>query len=564
MPILSDDVIVRISTAFKRADTNSSGTITGSEIEAHIIPLLEAEGLAVVASHSSSGLASGVAGSSRLQARIDAMETKHNGSLTLLEVIYLIGYLKVMLICEVLFALADTDGSGVLEESEIKNVIKIIKERNGLEPPSEDEMDHFIQHELSDSNGESTESNGEATCTFHTFSKYIIPKILKAAGVIDNDVVEVAIQATSTATTSTSTSTTTVVTKENYALAESQVIFAQYCDKIQGVLSLQGVETAGTNVFLHVPTAHDPQDRTIMRPNFDTLYSFAIVDLSHPDSMATLILPSKSTDSNTSSGGERYQSALVISEEHWTPLIAEVPGTYTLTRETVGTPYCMIGMRTQVNMNSPDDLAKAHQLQAGLKLTVTGSDPLVGYLPSHTWDMEEILSMRAHYEKVVQQHPEITSENMFGPKNCWPLLNHNCGTAYGWGGFPKEQAVYPQIPVPDSAIAGDGRYILTMKNVPIQATAFWSITVYDEQGYVSTKEGTVYNINSAFAVADNTNGNNKNKSYTIHFGNDYDKDVVPKNVINIMPGWNITVRLYQPTTDYFDGTWKLPELVSEE
>merc|ERR1712194_379016 len=177
---------------------------------------------------------------------------------------------------------------------------------------------------------------------------------------------------------------------------------------------------------------------------------------------------------------------------------------------------------------------------------------------------EEILSMRAHFEKVVQQHPEITSENMFGPRNSWPLLNHNCGTAYGWGGFPKEQAVYPQIHVPDSALAGDkGRYTLTMQDVPIQATAFWSITVYDEQGYVSTKDGDFYNINSAFAVADINGNNNNNKSYTIHFGNNYDKNIVP-NVINIMPGWNITVRLYQPTSDYFDGTWKLPELVRVE
>ena len=243
----------------------------------------------------------------------------------------------------------------------------------------------------------------------------------------------------------------------------------------------------------------------------------------------------------------------------------------------------MIAMRTQVNMNSPVDLIKAQQLQAGIQLTVTGSsssssrssssskDPTVGYVPSHTWNMEEILSMRAHYEHVVQQHKEITSENMFGPRQCWPLMNHNCGTAYGWGGFPKEQAVYPAIPVPpDVALTGDGRYTITLTDVPIQA--FWSITVYDAQGYVSTNEGDVYNINSAFAVADSNNnaGSSKDdeknekesKSYTIHFGNTY-TDVVP-NVINIMPGWNITLRLYQPTSDYFDGTWKLPELVREE
>lgn len=71
---------------------------------------------------------------------------------------------------------------------------------------------------------------------------------------------------------------TTVVTNENYALAESQIIFAQYCHKIRdAVASQQGVATtSGTNVFLHVPTAHDPQDRTIMRPNFDTLYSLRL------------------------------------------------------------------------------------------------------------------------------------------------------------------------------------------------------------------------------------------------------------------------------------------------
>merc|ERR1711935_193478 len=156
------------------------------------------------------------------------MDTEHDSALTLVEFLFLVGYMKVMLMCEVLFVAADEDGSGVLEPSEIKNVIKVIKERNEQEPPSESEMDEFIEDELG------------GRCSFHTFASFIVPKILKASGmeIVSNE----------TKSDSVENGGVTTVTKENYALAETQVIFADYCKRI-------------------------------MRPNFDTLYSFAILDL---------------------------------------------------------------------------------------------------------------------------------------------------------------------------------------------------------------------------------------------------------------------------------------------
>ena len=74
----------------------------------------------------------------------------------------------------------------------------------------------------------------------------------------------------------------TPVTKVNYAFAETEVILADYVRKIA-----KGTCSDGVGVFLHQKTAMDPKERSILRPNFDTLYSFAVLDLNSP---ATAVL----------------------------------------------------------------------------------------------------------------------------------------------------------------------------------------------------------------------------------------------------------------------------------
>lgn len=59
-----------------------------------------------------------------------------------------------------------------------------------------------------------------------------------------------------------------------------------------------------------------------------------------------------------------------------------------------------------------------------------------------------------------------------------------------------------------------------------------------------------YNINSAFAEAEEVG------SVIINFGGDKDA----KNFMEIFPGWNFTLRMYQPTEAYFNGQWVKPEL----
>jgi hypothetical protein len=312
---------------------------------------------------------------------------------------------------------------------------------------------------------------------------------------------------------------TTVVTEENYGLAESEIIFVDYAGKIAAVTG-----TNGTGVWMHLRKGADPKDRAIMRINFDTLYSMIIVDLTED---AVLSMPETNG---------RYQSAWIITDEHYNPMAFVEPGTYTLTQENVGRRFATISIRTQVNVADPADLAIVHALQDQLKLEQKARG---AFVPSGNWDMEEILAMRARYQEIGKAEG-ITSEQMFGKKGEVPLKEHNVGTASGWGGLTKERAVYPSIYAESAA-----PQTLTLEDVP--AGAFWSITVYDAEGY---PQGDVYNINSAFAVAE------EDGSVVIRFGGDKNA----ANYMDIFEDWNLALRIYEPTVEYFNGEWFMPEL----
>jgi hypothetical protein len=313
---------------------------------------------------------------------------------------------------------------------------------------------------------------------------------------------------------------TTKVTPENYALAETEEIMAA---KVKQIAKATG--TNGVGVILHVKAGANPKEKVIMRLNFDTKYSWLILDLTEP---ATITM---------SEVGGRYQTAWVISDAHYNPFAFDKPGEYVLTEENVGSKYALVAFRTQANIEDPEDMKASDLAMDGLKVTQKDRGE---FIAAHKWDKDDILAWRAKYQKI-QKEKNISTDDMFGKKGERTLENHNVGTAFGWGGFTPEQAVYP-IYYPKTS----NPQTFTIKDVPVKA--FWSITVYDEDGFVATD---TYNINSQFAKK------NKDGSVTIHFGGDPKAD----NYMDIFDNWNFAFRLYQPTEAYFDGSWKKPELI---
>src|SRR6266850_2945551 len=123
----------------------------------------------------------------------------------------------------------------------------------------------------------------------------------------------------SVASAQTTVSQTTLVTLENYNRAQTDVNFA-------GV-----VKNGGFGKFRHGRELAPPVQQGIVRPNRDTLYSFAIVDLDAGP--VTITLPE---------AGRRYMGMQVVNQDQYTPATYYGAGTHTLTREMIGARYAML------------------------------------------------------------------------------------------------------------------------------------------------------------------------------------------------------------------------------
>ncbi|PRC58096.1 carboxylesterase, partial [Mycobacterium sp. ITM-2017-0098] len=84
------------------------------------------------------------------------------------------------------------------------------------------------------------------------------------------------------------------------------------------------------------------------------------------------------------------------------------------------------------------------------------------------------------------------------------------------------------------------------------ADGFWSITVYNAEGYFTPNPADAYSVNSVTAKR-GTDG-----SVTVQFGGCGGAGAGETNCLPLTPGWNYLVRLYRPRAEILDGTWVFP------
>jgi hypothetical protein len=125
-------------------------------------------------------------------------------------------------------------------------------------------------------------------------------------------------------------------------------------------------------------------------------------------------------------------------------------------------------------------------------------------------------------------------------------VRHLIGTAMAWGGNPEKDALYLNV----NPKHNDGATVhrLQVKDVPVDG--FWSISVYNREGYFQPNRYNAYTINNLTAKR------SPDGAIRVQFGGCDGK--IP-NCLPIVPGWNYTVRLYRPRAEILDGTWAFPE-----
>ena len=281
------------------------------------------------------------------------------------------------------------------------------------------------------------------------------------------------------------------------------------------------------NRWLHFrqPTPLDQQ--SVIRMNRDTLYSLTVVDI---DEGATLTIPD---------GGGRYLTVMAINEDGYVNRVFHAVGRHRLTRDEFDTGFVLLVARTLANPTDPGDIAEANRLQDGLVVEAASDRPW----QSGRFDEVSYAAVRKPLLALGAAGVH-DSARTFGKKGEVDRVRFLTGSAGGFGGLPETEAYYAVRAAPLPV----GRFVLTVGDVPVDA--FWSISVYNRDGYFDANEFDSYSVNSVTAVRDDDG------TVTVAFG------PVPDgadNFLYVTDGWNYVVRLYRPRPEVLDGSWVFPE-----
>ncbi len=397
------------------------------------------------------------------------------------------------------------------------------------------------------------------------------------------------------------------------------------------------------NAFHHMPAFPPAEFREVVRPNFDTLYSSAWLDLAKEPVIVSV----------PDTGGRYYLLPMI---DMWSDVFA-VPGKRTsgtaaasfgvvppgwhgklpdgVQRIDAPTPYVWIIGRTQTN--GPQDYEAVHKVQAGymvsplsqwgkkvepVKAVIDPSvdmkaPPLVqvntmpaakyfsygaelmkvnpphitdwstvarlkriGIEPGKSFDFEKASpTVKAGLERAAVDGLKLMKEKsptVARVVNGWQMNTDTMGVygnhylkraivaLVGLGANQPEDAVYP-MNVADAdgkAMEGKNKYVIHFaKEERPPVGAFWSITMYDEEGFQVANKLNRFAIGDRDALKFNADGSLDIYIQADSPGADKESNWLPAPAKGVL---GVTMRLYAPMGQVLDGRWAPPKVKKAE
>ena len=410
--------------------------------------------------------------------------------------------------------------------------------------------------------------------------------------------------------------------------------------QLTNVVKPEGISRADEHVRQHrgIPPA---DMKVVVRPNFDTLYSSAWLDLTKEPMIVSV----------PDTHGRYYLLPML---DMWTDVFAS-PGWRTtgtqagdyavmppgwsgslpagVVRIDAPTPYVWIIGRTKTD--GPADYAAVHKIQAELKITPLSSwgkaaEPVVGIVdpgidmktpPKITVDTMPAAKFFAYAAEILKlQPPHITDQPILAQMqrigiergksfdidkvdpaikagletapedalklmawkvtslarvvNGWSMNTDTMGvygnyylkraivTQFGLGANLPEDAIYPLNLADDTGkpLDGGNAYVLHFdKGATPPVNAFWSVTLYDAQGYQVANSLNRFAVSSWMPFKTNPDG-----SLDLYFQNASPGADKEANWLPAPKGpFNLTMRLYAPKSDALTGKWNPPPVMKE-
>merc|ERR1719264_253884 len=162
MGILTEEGIALLTEKFNEADTDKSGSVDHSELQAALTKVAEREGFEKPTKED-------------IDARIAAIDQSGDGKINLQEFLEFCAFMKVMMIVGVMFSAVDQDESGAIDSKELKTLITTISESEvgeKMDPPTDAEVAEYMKE---------LDASGDGTIDFKEFAYFMVPIIIAAS-----------------------------------------------------------------------------------------------------------------------------------------------------------------------------------------------------------------------------------------------------------------------------------------------------------------------------------------------------------------------------------------------